>query len=91
MFKSFQLPQINFDSHDTANGDYGDLKSVSSSRGSSPKTMSKKVTTTLPGLVFDFGKREQTTPLPQFFCFEKNKKKLGSEGMWRVGSDERRF
>jgi len=25
MFKSFQLPQINFDSHDTANGDYGDL------------------------------------------------------------------
>ncbi len=25
MFKSFQLPQINFDSHDSANGDYGDL------------------------------------------------------------------
>ena len=25
MFKSFQLPQINFDSHDAANSDYGDL------------------------------------------------------------------
>ncbi len=25
MFKSFQLPQINFDSHDTVTGDFGDL------------------------------------------------------------------
>jgi hypothetical protein len=33
--------------------------------------MSKKVTKTLLGLVFDFGERAKHTPFGQIFCFEK--------------------
>ena len=32
----------------------------------------EKVTTTLAGLVFDFGERVKHTPFGQIFCFEKN-------------------